>query len=276
MAKSDPLSWVLITNPLEDGKARVIYLDGQIEIVPDDLHSPEEIAAHFGVSGARHFGGPEPLTTAGVLALSQQNAERVKPRATDLQTALAGAAERFEALLDVWINEPLVSQGFKRQGQRWVAGSGQVRPIVAVNERSAARMTEGMILFTIEFGIWIRPFAHQVLNQKSPRPNLSSSPYSKRLGFLLPSHKDRWWMVSDAAVYESDWPPREVNPPSAADEVPVLFRTRLGPEMLAAQTIEDVVEQCAGWQAQVGLYGTNWAESPRARQLLDLVADSSG
>lgn len=83
-------------------------------------------------------------------------------------------------------------------------------------------------------------------------------------------------MVSDAAVYESDWPPREVNPPSAADEVPVLFRTRLGPEMLAAQTIEDVVEQCAGWQAQVGLYGTNWAESPRARQLLDLVADSSG
>jgi hypothetical protein len=276
LAKIDPLSWVIVTNPLEDGKRRAIHLDGRIDIIPDHLGSNDEIAAYCGVTGARRWGAPEALTMAGVLAVSRQNAERVKPRATDLQTALAGAADRLEGLLNVWVNEPLASQGFKRQARRWIAGSGDVRPIVAVNEQSAVRMTEGMISFTLEFGVWVRSFAARVLGQKSPRPNLGSAPYSERLGFLLPFHKDHWWLVSDIAVYENGWPPRQLDSPSSEDEVPTFLRTRLVPEMLALRTIRQAVEQCAAWSSQVRVRGSDWAASPNARQLLELAPDPSG
>jgi len=250
MGKIDPLSWVLVTGELEDGSNRAIYLDGRIEVLPVELSTNEEIASHCGVTGARRWGGP-PLSLDAVQRLSEQNSRRVRPLSNNLKDALAGASARMTHLLDVWVDEPLDAVGFTRRARRWSHGDTRVKGLVEVREQTAARLTEGAIFFTLEFGIWIRAFAEHVAPGKKPSPRLlDAAPWVGRVAELLVPSQQQFWIVNDRGVYVSGWPePTPLNDPTPNDPVPTLLRESVGPALAAVSDIDDAARQIERWEA---------------------------
>lgn len=54
--------------------------------------------------------------------------------------AWEAANRRFETLIETWLQEPLITAGFRGKAPRWVFGRGPVRPVVDLQRRASAQL----------------------------------------------------------------------------------------------------------------------------------------
>lgn len=156
---------------------------------------------------------------------------------------------RFERLVATWLDEPLTSAGFRRTSFKWVLGGGEVRPIVDV-QRSMKSQFEGVIDFTVNWGVWVKAFAELVSGAKKPSPTTATAPYAARIGRVLTDDEDVWWAVVTDGVIRQGIPARlEADPPSPDDEVPHVVRHRLIPMLVPLSTIDATIAAIEEWSA---------------------------
>ncbi len=154
---------------------------------------------------------------------------------------------RLDRLFAVWLDDPLTAGGFRRTGKKWVLGQGPVRPIVEVQQKNGLQF-DGVIEFTVNWGVWVEPFARQVGGAKKPSPSKSTAPFAARIGHLLPAAADVWWAVATNGVVRIAVPPHlEPEPPAPDDEVPLVVREELVPMLVPITTVRAAVSAIERW-----------------------------
>ncbi|HEX2272410.1 MAG TPA: DUF4304 domain-containing protein [Acidimicrobiales bacterium] len=155
---------------------------------------------------------------------------------------------RLDRLLAVWLDDPLAGAGFRRTAYRWVLGRGPVRPTVEVQRRKKIQF-DGVIDFTINWGVWVEPFAQQVGSAKKPSPSASTAPFAARIGDLLGDQEDVWWAVAAKGVIRITTTPRlEREPPSADDDVARAVREELIPMLMPVTTVRAAISAIEEWR----------------------------
>ena len=128
-------------------------------------------------------------------------------------------------------------------------GRGPVRPIVEVQQKKRFEF-DGVIEFTVNWGVWVEPFAQQVGGAKKPSPSWSTAPFTARIGHLLPPGGDVWWAVATKGVIRMGTPPRlEPEPPAPDDQVPVVVREELVPMLAPVTTVRAAVSAIEQWSS---------------------------
>lgn len=157
---------------------------------------------------------------------------------------------RLEGLLQVWLDDPLTSANFRRSANKWVLGRGPVRPIVAVQRKMRFEF-DGVIEFTVNWGVWVKPFAQQLEGSKRPSPSTSTAPFASRIGDLLESGEDVWWAVAQNGVIRITSPPRlEADVQTPHDDVPRIVRNELIPMLAEVTTIRAAISAIEQWSAR--------------------------
>ncbi len=157
---------------------------------------------------------------------------------------------RFDRLLAVWLDDPLTEAGFRRTANRWVLGRGSVRPFVEVQRRKRFEF-DGLVQFTINWGIWVEAFAQQVGGAKKPSPSMSTAPFAARIGHVLPAADDVWWIAATNGVIRMATPPRlEPEPPAPDDEVALVVRDELVPMLVPITTVRAAISAIEQWSSQ--------------------------
>ena len=155
---------------------------------------------------------------------------------------------RLDEILFVWLDEPLSSAGFRRSSDKWVLGNDAVRPIIDVQRRKTFKF-EGVVEFTINWGVWVEPFARQTGRAKKPTPMTSTAPFAARIGGLLPGKEDVWWAVLTNGVIRTSPTPRLEGDPTAEDDVPRILRDRLIPMLQPIDTVSAAIAAIETWVA---------------------------
>jgi hypothetical protein len=160
------------------------------------------------------------------------------------------ATERFNRLLAVWLDTPLREAGFRDSRGRWVRGRGDVLPFVDVQRNPTAQLERGFIEFTINWGVWILPFAASVSNATRPSPRSVTAPFAARIGDLLSGDEDAWWRVSAEGTTRARMFAPNLAEPSAQDEVPAVISERLVPMIAPVETIPQAIDAIIRWRAE--------------------------
>jgi hypothetical protein len=155
---------------------------------------------------------------------------------------------RLDEILAVWLDEPLSSAGFRRSSDKWVLGKDAVRPIVDVQRKKTFKF-EGVVEFTINWGVWVEPFARQIGRAKRPAPMTSTAPFAARIGDLLPAKEDVWWAVLSNGFIRTSPTPRLEGEPTPDDDVPRILRNRLIPMLQPIDTVSAAIAAIESWVA---------------------------
>ena len=188
----------------------------------------------------------EPESFAELARLFEQAHVATPPEGWSPEARKA-VTSRLDRLLSVWLDDPLAGAGFRRTGYRWVLGRGPARPIVEVQRKKRFHF-DGVIEFTVNWGVWVTPFAQQLGSAKGPSPSTSTAPFAARIGHLLADREDAWWAVATNGVIRTLPSPRlEPDPPTPADDVPSAVREQLIPMLLPVTTVRAAISAIEQW-----------------------------
>lgn len=136
--------------------------------------------------------------------------------------------DKYKVLISE-INNNLKPLGFKKAGDSFFYN--QDSNIGLINFQKSNSSPSGIILFTINIGVYSSSLNIFDRPEIKSKPLISDCHWRQRIGFLLPKKQDHWWQINDAILL-----------PDLVNEILDVLKTVAIPEMkkwISDQSLEE-------------------------------------
>lgn len=91
------------------------------------------------------------------------------------------------------IANSLTSSGFRKAGNLFKREFGQIIHLIGLQSSTSSTATRAKV--TLNLAIWCVP-----ASDTDEKPSIWNAHWRERIGYLMPEHTDKWWVLDSAAA----------------------------------------------------------------------------
>lgn len=110
------------------------------------------------------------------------------------------ASTEFTKLIKDCLKPLLIESGFKGRGNTFISKKAEVWSLI--NFQKSRKSSAAEVAFTVNLGI-ASSTLFNFYSKEVQQPTIEDCHYRQRIGFLLPSHNDKWWTINSGIDIDS-------------------------------------------------------------------------